>query len=523
MKWFANARILAPRLEKGVPRFVEWGADLGVDGDRVHGFGPGAAERWRSQARPDELRSAQFRDLDGRWVLPTFCDAHLHLHYAAGRRSFLELPPRSSVASLAERVRADRSPDWVLGSGWRDDPLREFGDDPGRALDLLDPVRPVFLWSADHHRALVNRVALERLGLADRHPHGLLLERDAEVAWARIPARPSCLEGAVQDLHRHGITAIGCFDRSDSWSAFDQLDRAGELACRVTHSWPWEDQLDGRPAPTLSRSATSSLRLGWVKVFLDGTLGSRTAWLTSEYSDDPANLGVRRVSQEALEAGVQSIVAAGLALAFHAIGDRAVASAAEAILLARKLRRQHGLPERCDRIEHAELIDDETFARVAKHRVTLSVQPCHLFEDIGVAEARWGDRCRGLLPLKRFADAGVPLVFGTDYPIEALDPWRNLFAARARVDRRGAPRGGFFPDQKLDFDTALAAATVGAVVPQGLPRGWGSLSAGSPADFQILECRDPRAVEDQGAAFLAEVVFAGRSVWRASDAGEGKA
>ncbi|MGE3165096.1 MAG: amidohydrolase [Planctomycetota bacterium] len=508
-----NARILAPvRDPAGRFAWTETRGCLWLEGERVVAVGAAAEKRLREGGTPD---GALLEDLAGRWVLPAFCDAHLHLHYAAGRGAFLEVHSFASLESLAQLIRSDPASDWVLGSGWRDEQLRFLEPNPLVALDSVDDARPVFLWSADHHRALVNRAARARLGLAAGVGGALLVEDEAERAWARVPARTGSLATHLGVLHRHGITAIGCFDRADSWAAFDELDRAGELTCRVTHSWPWEDYLIGRlPPVTESRPDSSRLRLGWVKVFLDGTLGSRTAWLSADYTDQPGNRGVERIDAAHLEAGVRSVASAGCALAFHAIGDRAVAAAVDAILLARRVRQERSLPELCDRVEHAELIDDRTVDRIVANRIMVSVQPCHLLEDIRVAPARWGDRCRGLLPLGRLVAAGVPMVFGTDYPIEELDPWRNLHTARDRRDRRGQPPAGFYPDERLDFASAFTAATVAAVEANGLPAGWGSLAPGAPADLQILECADPRRVTSQDEAGLCELVFAGRTVWR---------
>lgn len=524
-----NVRVLFPHQDVA-PSEVAPGT-LWIQGGRVHAY----SEDPRLQVAPDSephTDDLTVVDLEGRWLLPAFCDAHLHLHYASQRRSFLELPPALSASDFTARVAAHAAGDgWVLGSGWRSGQLEKLranaeGKNLLQALERVEPRRPLFLWSVDHHLALVNPRAREELARAgwsaDSDDPALLVEEEASSAWELIPLPAPDLAGQIDDLLALGITSVGCFDRNDSWAAFEDLEARGGLHLRVAHSYPWEDFLQsdtgGEP-----RVVSNRLRREWVKIFLDGTLGSSTAWMHDDYSDGPGNRGVQRISDDELSRGLEAVAARGCSLALHAIGDRAVTTAVDSILRLRQRRQQLGVPARQDRIEHAELMDDGTFARIVEHQVALSVQPCHLLEDIAVAPSRWGDRSRGLLPLLRLQSSQVPLVFGTDFPIEPADPWVNLRAAMERTDRAGNPQGGFHPEERLGFRGALRAATSDAPRAHPLPEGWGSLLPGSPADFQILECADPSEVRDVEQARVSEVVSGGQVVWCSRGATGGEA
>ncbi|MFQ5655033.1 MAG: amidohydrolase [Planctomycetota bacterium] len=455
-------------------------------------------------------------DLAGRWLLPSFCDSHQHFFHAAQGRGMLELPREVSAGGLAEALLRQPGQSWILGTGWAD-PLSEFLRPTPRAfLDRVHPERPVFLWASDLHRALVNSVALRLCEIegvgggsgTGRHAgepaRGVLLERRAEAAWERIPPVPAALEDRIEETHRFGITALSTFDRAASRAALAGLAEKGRLPLRIRHSIPWEDSLAG-DLPAAEIDPERGFQIAWVKLFLDGTLGSRTAWLHDDYSDEPGSRGVERIPRDELDRGLRAIAGAGTGVAIHAIGDRAVGEALEAIQRLRDWRRSPWP----DRIEHAQLIDDATLERLDGSGVILSMQPCHLIEDHLIAPARWGTRCRGAFPLRRLLDRGIEIVLGSDAPIETADPWVNINAARRRQGRDGTPTGGWHPEEGISFDEAFHLATAGCARGNLLPEGWGSLRPGSPADLQVLEAEDPREIATVAEARLAGLMLDG--------------
>jgi len=234
----------------------------------------------------------------------------------------------------------------------------------------------------------------------------------------------------------------------------------------------------------------------WVKLFLDGTLGSHTAWLGAPY-DDLESRGDERIGEMERLALAAEIAESGFGVCLHAIGDAAVRAAIDFIERLRSARRGGAV----DRIEHCELLDLADLPRLVRSGATVSMQPCHLLEDASVAPERWGSRCRGVFAARSLLAAGAPLVLGSDAPIETADPWVDLRAAVDRRDRAGRFPDGWVREERISFDEALASRTSRAAAANHLPAGWGRIEPGSPADLQLLECDDPAevtSIEDAG-------------------------
>ncbi len=449
-------------------------------------------------------------ECDGRWLLPAFADSHLHLDTLGQQKSVVRLPRRLSAEEFAGLLRNVTGDGWLVAQGW-EDPLAELlRPNPRSFLDAVRPDRPVWAFAYDHHRAFLNSAALEAVGASLANSDGVLLEKDLERAWHRVPPLPVDPERVVADLHRYGVSAATSFDGTAARARWERASAQGRITLRIRHSIP-EVEFTARvggdlPPPQLDRA--SWFLTPWVKLFFDGTLGSRTAWMKQPYTDLPQSFGDERIAATSRDGLADAIGASGWGVCIHAIGDAAFGAALDAIErvhAARAVRGSSGV----DRIEHGQCLDLEDLPRLAGIGAVVSMQPCHLLEDAQVAPERWGDRCRGAFAARSLIRGGIPIVFGSDAPIETVDPWIDIGAAVDRVDRRGRFPSGWLPDQCISFDEALAARTSAAADANLLPRGWGRIEPGSPADLQILGCEDPAQVRTIGQARLERLLVGG--------------
>jgi predicted amidohydrolase YtcJ len=244
------------------------------------------------------------------------------------------------------------------------------------------------------------------------------------------------------------------------------------------------------------------LRIGAVKMFLDGALGSRTAWMRAPY-EDGSGCGMRTLDPADFRAHVEHAAAHGIAAAVHAIGDAAVSLALDVLGAATRV------PALPHRIEHLQCCPPERLADAAAAGIVCSMQPAHLITDWRIADREWGHaRSRGAFALASLLAHGTVLAFGSDVPVEPVDPRLGLFAAVARQDLAGEPRAGWFAEERIDAGAALRAYTIGPARAAGLPAPHGSLAPGAPADCVAWE-RDPLTCEAQallGLRCLATIV-----------------
>ncbi|MDE0959313.1 MAG: amidohydrolase family protein [Planctomycetota bacterium] len=471
---------------------------------------------WCNAGRGDS-NDAQVRDLDDHWILPAFVDSHLHLLYSlehARQLDLSNLTPESIRSLLTPSDRVGDAATRVVGHGWKDPLGEQLRPDPRRFLDSILPDSAVFLWNSDHHRALVSSVALESAGIEPVGHSGVVTEQDAERVWASLgpPPQPDAAAASRWLLER-GITAATTFDRGDSIECLRRENSEGQLGVRLRHGLPecqFLEILESGAGCHPEGGEDSSFAMPWIKIFLDGTLGSRTAWMKSEYDDDPNNFGVVRRTAETLEKTARLAAEHGWALAIHAIGDAAVAEANRWIHFTRELRGSD-LP---DRIEHFQCFDPADLAAIRQAGSIASMQPCHLFQDRKIIESRWGSRAAHALAMNSIDEAGIPIVMGSDAPIESADPWLDIDAAVRRLDRDGEGNS-FYPQQRVSFEKAFGWRTAAAAFANMLPSGWGTLEPGSVADLQIIGADDPSQVRCVADAKLIDVFSLGQ--WRLGD------
>jgi predicted amidohydrolase YtcJ len=485
----------------------------GVGGDavwweagRIREIGPAAQVFRRAPASLPRF------ELPGTVVTPGFVDGHTHFAlWALGRRR-AQLAGAATRAEAARRV-ASTVPDlgWVRGHGWD---ANGWTEPPDRhVLDAVQPA-PVYLESLDVHAAWVNSAALAAAGIgrdtpdpfggrivrdAAGEPTGLLLERAVElVARVLPPAPPDLLDRALlegqAEAHRLGVTGI--HDVEDEWvrAAFGRLDVAGALRLRVLFHAPVA------ALPELirrgERSGTGSvwLVLGGIKMFLDGSLGSRTAWMLEPYQGS-RDRGMPITGESEAGEAMRLAASHGLAATVHAIGDAAVRRALD---LLGPLPRA-SLPHR---IEHLQCVHSADLARAAEAGIVASMQPAHLLTDIPLVERHWGARGAGAYAFRSLRRVGTELVFGSDVPVASLDPREGVYAALERAGPDGSPRGGWRPEERLTFDEVVAAYTVAAARAGGVAGRRGMLAPGQDADLVAWEV-DPAALDGDGRAFRA--------------------
>jgi predicted amidohydrolase YtcJ len=469
-----------------------------VRGGRIAAVGDAAELR---AAHP----AAQRLDFAGTTLTPGLTDAHIHLTEWAFARTQVDLaqaltPGRAAQLVQEQAARHDRA--WVLGRGWNANLWS--GERPHRRLlDEAVPHRPVALQSHDMHALWVNTAALQAAGItagtpdpegghidrdATGEPTGLLLEWAGRLVTSGLPvpdtdAAADIVAAAQGELHALGITGVHSypgvhFPEPDPLPVLLRLRERGDLRLRVLQHLRIERLDDAIRLGLRSGFGDEWLRIGAVKMFLDGALGSRTAWMREPYEDGSGH-GMNTLDPAVFRHHVQRAAAAGIATTVHAIGDAAVCLALD-VLAADTV----GVPALPHRIEHLQCCPADRMDSAAAAGITCSMQPCHLMTDWRIADRHWGaTRARGTFAFGSLLRCGTALAFGSDAPVEPVDPRRSLFAAVFRQDERHEPESGWFADECISMRDALAGFTRGPAAAAGLPLPWGTLAPGAPADI----------------------------------------
>ena len=445
-------------------------------------------------------------DLHGAFAMPGINDAHVHLAHAGVTKLAVDLTGVDSLAAMLSKIgtaAADAPPqEWLLGNGW-DHTLWQNKTLPGRRdLDAVTRGHPALFERVDGHIAIANSAALALAGIDQQtpNPQGGRFDRDAhgdltgivredaalKLIRHRIPApshelRKRALLLALNDAAAHGVTSVQ--DNSD-WNDFlvlQELESEGRLPVRVTEWLRFDDPVEVLRAHRSAQPATDRmLRTGMLKGFMDGSLGSRTAALLAPYTDDPGNTGIAVYEQAKLNQMTRERSAAGFQIGFHAIGDRGIEMALAAFSAASVK------PAMRDRIEHSQVVDPMDIARYQSLGIIASMQPSHLLTDMNWAQARLGPkRAREGYAWKSFLDAGVPLAFGTDYPVEPITPFRGIYAGVTRSNESGTAT--FFPQNRLTLGQVLTTYTQGSAYAEFSESFKGKLLPGYVADFIVLD------------------------------------
>jgi len=468
-------------------------AAVWVRGDRIAAVGPLAELRARAG------RGARRLDLGGGTLTPGFTDAHIHLVTwirALGEPWLRAQDTRSIEIAVAERLKAAPEEEWLLLRGWV--PREWPASERVRALlDRIAPDRPLVLHAVDGHSVWGNRAAFDRAGIDERAgdppggsverdrsgaPTGVLVEEARKLMTEKIrratPTRDD-LAAAIAKAHSLGVTGAHDFDRRATWRAAAELEREGKLRFRLLLSVPVSSLEAGETLGLAAGLGGERLRVGPVKMFADGTLGSATALLEDPY-EGTANRGIEVMAPAALGAACARAADAGLSVAIHAIGDRAVRNALDAIESAQRAGKRFPLPPR---VEHIQLSRAEDWERFRRLGVLASVQPIHLLTDRAVARRHWGGRTARSYAWKSLAGAGARLVFGSDAPFDRAGPLLGLQAALLRHGPEEPPEEAFHPEQRLKLPRALRAHLEEAHRAAGWPLPLGRLAPGYAADL----------------------------------------
>ncbi|MBX9582113.1 MAG: amidohydrolase [Gemmataceae bacterium] len=504
-------------------------ADLVLTGGKVWTGDPAKPEAqavavWRDRilavGTDDEVNpllgpNTKVIDLKGRRAVPGFYDSHVH--WLGGGQSLSEVDLKDAkdeaevgrrLAEFDKKLPRDR---WITGGNWDHD--RAFGGrlPTAATIDKYVKDRPVFINRYDGHMSLANTAALRLAGvtaetkevaggvidrLADgKTPSGLLRDSAQSLVGRLVPEpdAEAILEAvlASQKLAASvGVTSVQDMEgsspavRRQLFRLLQRLDREGKLTCRIDVRWPVANQ---RELATLGAEANfggNFVRVGGLKGFMDGSLGSSTAKMFAPYEGQPQNTGVYVTPPDQMRALVRSADAAGLSVAVHAIGDEA-----NAVLLDifGEVAKANGPRDRRFRIEHAQHLRPEDYPRFKGLGVIASMQPYHVIDDGRWAEGRIGPkRCASSYAYRSLLDAGAVLAFGSDWPVAPLDPLPGIDAAVNRRPLDGKHPGGWFPEQKITVAEAVAAYTRGSAYAAGQEADRGTIAPGKLADVAVL-------------------------------------
>jgi hypothetical protein len=484
---------------------------VAVRGNRIVAVGTNVEIRRMAGAR------TRIVDAGGASVLPGFNDAHVHFLSGGFQLSSVDLRDAPTPQEFAERIRrfADKLPKgrWVTGGDWDHERWPDVnGSAPLPTKELIDSFtadRPVFVNRLDGHMALANSYALKLAGVTrdTPDPPGGLIVRDAKTGeptgilkdaaqsfvWKVYP-EPSFEEkldaarAATNHAAAHGVTSVQDMSAGNDVGVYQTLLERGEMKTRVYAVSPLPDwQRLGRVG--IRRAfGNDMLRIGGLKGFADGSLGSTTALFFEPYLDAPNTSGLpgdEMFPEGAMLKRVEAADAAGLQVMIHAIGDKAN----DAILnIYEQVAKEHGARDRRFRIEHAQHLRAQDIPRFGRGHVVASMQPYHCIDDGRWAEKRIGrERARGTYAFRTLLDSGAVLAFGSDWSVAPLDPVLGIYAAATRRTLDGKNPGGWVPEQKITVEEAARAYTVGSAYAEFAEQVKGTITPGKLADLVILD------------------------------------
>jgi predicted amidohydrolase YtcJ len=478
-----------------------------IDAERILAVG--------NEALVAECDPKDSQDMGGRVILPGLTDAHIHLQEYSLSLQILncELDKMEGIVHLVKKaIRGVLPGEWIRGHGWNQNSWG--GNWPTAAeLEQVAPENPVYLTAKSLHAAWVNQTALRIAeinsstqdttnGKIQRdvvgNPTGILFENAMKLVEDVIPETTpeklaKNLQQVISKLWRMGLTGAHDFDKRTCFQALQLLNEQGGLKFRVVKSIPFEMSSNASDLGLRSGFGNDFLRIGSVKLFADGALGSHTGAFFEPYEDDPQNLGILLLNKDQIfESGYQ-LVRNGLSLAVHAIGDRAVHEVLDGFALLRTFEREQNLPPLRHRIEHVQTINSADVDRLGKLGIIASMQPCHATSDSQMADNLLANRAGFSYAWRMLLDHGSNLAFGSDAPVENPNPFWGLHAAVTRCKRDSSIKlESWHPEQCLTVPEALDCFTTGPAFIAGMEDQLGRISPGYLADLIVVD-EDPFA------------------------------
>ena len=485
-----------------------WADAIAVRGERIAAVGSSAEVRKLA-------KDAEVIDAQGQMVVPGFIDSHVHFLDGGFRLSSVQLRDAKTPQEFVARIKAFAATvpkgTWIQGGDW--DHELWGGELPTRAwIDSVTPDHPVWVNRLDGHMKLANSAALKAAGigaatkdvsggtilrLANGEPAGVFKDNAMDLIDAKVPDAPAALEDRALDtamtyVASHGVTMVhnvgSANAKTGSWNdlvVFSRAQKAGKLRTRIYSLVPLSTWQMLRDTVAAHGRGDAWLKIGGLKGFVDGSLGSHTAAMHEPFTDAPTDSGFFVNSPDSLYAWISGADKAGLHVAVHAIGDRAIATQLD---IFERVAQENGPRDRRWRIEHAQHVAPADFPRFAALGVIPSMQPYHAIDD-----GRWADRvigterAKGTYAFRSLLDAKATLAFGSDWFVAPPTPLEGIYAAVTRRTLDDKQPGGWVPEQKITVEEALRAYTAGSAYASFDDKDLGTLQAGKLADFVIID------------------------------------
>jgi predicted amidohydrolase YtcJ len=511
---------------------------VAVLGDHIVAVGSNdEIEAWRGA-------HTQVIDAAGKLMLPGFNDSHVHFVDGGLALDSVQLNDATSAEEfarrIAERAKLTSKGEWVTGGDWDETKWTPARMPTKELIDPLTPDTPVFVSRYDGHMALANSVTLRLAGITAKMPDppGGVIVRDAQgnptgalkdaamdyVSKVQPPLsqeqRLKAVKRALVHAASLGVTSVQHMNPEYADIAvYNELLQRGELTARI-YAAPLIPDVDDQVKIGIRHAFGGPfLRIGALKAYADGSLGSATAYFFEPFSNQPNNRGLLSDEMHPVSLMQERMLradAAGLQICTHAIGDQGISIILD---LYSEIVKAHGESDRRFRIEHAQHMAAKDFDRFAQLHVIASVQPYHAIDDGRWAEERIGhDRASRTYAFRTFLDRGVRLAFGTDWNVAPLNPMLTVYAAVTRATLDGKNPGGWFPEQKLTLPETIEAYTMGSAYAEFQEKEKGSITPGKLADMVLLSddifAIDPAKIRD---VKVVTTIVGGKIVWDAND------